>query len=392
MAEVAALQLLAEPADAAIVQQILHPRMAALLAIAVVALQGDDRLQQLEDVLVGHVAEGIGHAGEGLLLVVGAAHATAHIHVAALGPPLGVTEQHQAHVLGEQVHRVVTRHRHRHLELAGHVGGAVKRLGGIAAEHPPLALQLLDPAHGSRGLEPEAEVTVHPDVQVGAFGRLGGEQIGDVVGQLPRRRIGALGIGGGGGHHVAVDVTAGRQGGAEVAHDRADHLLQVLLAHAVHLEGLPRGGPQGAVAEAIGELIHRQEEVTGDAAAGAAQPQHHLPVLLLALLAVVAVVLLVAAVKLENLNGVLAEVGLVVAQFAQQRLQQVAAVGLELLELGGCGLGGCSTGSSGHRHSPIPSDGPTVANGPPAAEGVARRPGSSHRRAIAGAVGDRADQ
>ena len=101
----------------------------------------------------------------------------------------------------------------------------------------------------------------------------------------------------------------------------------------MHLKGLAGGGPQGAIAEPIGQFIDGQIQLGGDAAAGAAQPQHHLPVLVLALLAIVAVVLLITAVELEDLNGVFAEVGPLVGQFAEQGLQQVAAMGLELLQL-----------------------------------------------------------
>ena len=102
----------------------------------------------------------------------------------------------------------------------------------------------------------------------------------------------------------------------------------------MHLECLAGGGPQGAVAKAIGQLIDGQVQLRRDPPPGAAQPEHHLPILLLAFAPVVPVVLLVTAVKFENLNRALGEVGRRVGQLAEQGLLEVAACGLELLELG----------------------------------------------------------
>ena len=348
MAEIVALELVAEPVDAAIVDQVFHAGVAPLHPIAVVPLQGHDRLHQIEHMLMLHVAEGVGRTGEGLLLVMGAAHAATHIHIAALGPALGVREQHQAHVLGEQVHGVVAGHGDGHLELSRHVGAAIEGLLAIAAEHPTLPLAFLHPPGGGSGFDPVAEIAVHPHVQVRPFSRLGSQQVGDVIGQLAGRRIPPLGVGGRRGHHIAVDIATGGQGGTQVAHDRADHLPEVLLVHPVHLEGLAGGDPQRAVAQPVGQLVHGQKEVAGDAAAGTAQPQHHLPVLLTTLLAVVAIVLLVTAVKLQNLNCVLTEIGQLVAQLGVERLAQMVAARLQLLELGGPSR---YPGRHGHTHA-----------------------------------------
>ena len=102
----------------------------------------------------------------------------------------------------------------------------------------------------------------------------------------------------------------------------------------MHLEGLAGGGPQRAVAEPIGQVIHGQKQAGGDAAAGTAQPQHHLPVLVLAFLAIFAVVLLIAAVEFEQLHGAIGEVMGVVGQLRGQGFLQVAAVGFELFKFG----------------------------------------------------------
>ena len=99
------------------------------------------------------------------------------------------------------------------------------------------------------------------------------------------------------------------------------------------LEGLARGGPHRAIAQPVREVINRQVQGRWDAATGAAQPQHHLPILLLTLAAVVAVVLLVAAVEFENLNGPFREIGGTVRQLAQQGFLEMATACLELFKL-----------------------------------------------------------
>ena len=332
MAEIAGLELLLEPGHAAVVDQILHPGMAPLLPVTVVALQGQDRLHQIQQVFAGYVAEGVGRAGEGFLLVVGAAHATAHVDVAALGSALGIAEQHQADVLGEQVDRVVPGNGDGHFEFARQIGGPIERFAAVAAENSALQLPGPDCFYAVAGLDPVTELAVHPDVEVGAFGCLGGQQVGDVIGQLAGGRVGTFLKGCGRSHHIAVDVPTGREGGAELAHDRADHLLEVFLVDAVHLEGLAGGGPQGAIAEPVGQLVDCQIEPAWNPAAGVAQPQHHLPILFLPLAAVVTVVLLVAAVKFQDLDRAITEIGSFVAEFPEQRLLQVAAVGLELFK------------------------------------------------------------
>ena len=99
--------------------------MPALLAIAMISLQSHNRLHQIEHLAIGHIAQRIGGAGKGFFFVMGTAHAATHIDIAALGSTGGIAEQHQADVLGEQIHRVVPRHRYRHLELARQVSGAI---------------------------------------------------------------------------------------------------------------------------------------------------------------------------------------------------------------------------------------------------------------------------
>ena len=271
---------------------------------------------------------------------MGTAHAAAHIHIATAQLAVGIGKGHQTNVLGEQVHRVIAGHRDGDLELARQVGGAIEGLVDITAEHAALQLALAHLLHRGARFDPVAQFAIDPKIEVGALGSGGGEQVGNLIGEAAGGRVGPGLKRGRRCHHVAVDVAAGGQGGTHRPHDRADHLLEVALAHAMHLEGLAGGGPQGAVAEPVGQVIHGQEQAGGDAAAGAAQPQHHLPVLVLAFLAIFAVVLLIAPVEFEQLHGAIGEVMGVVGELGGQGFLEVAAIGLELLEFGALAAAG----------------------------------------------------
>ena len=120
----------------------------------------------------------------------------------------------------------------------------------------------------------------------------------------------------------------------------------------MHLKRLTGGGPQRSVAESVGQFIHRQEQASGDAAPRAAQAQHHLPGFVFPLLAFIAIILLIAAVELQQLQSVFAEVGELIAEFVQQWLLEKVAITLALFCLGkrrslnrepavACALGSC---------------------------------------------------
>ena len=81
--EVARAKGVAEPLNALVMQQVLHAGVFAHFTIPVVPLQRQDRLNDIKNVSGIDVAQRIRSAGEGLLLVVGAAHATTHVNVAS---------------------------------------------------------------------------------------------------------------------------------------------------------------------------------------------------------------------------------------------------------------------------------------------------------------------
>ena len=138
--EVLGLEFLLEPANALVVDQVLQTGVPSVAAVTVIPLQGKDRLHQVKDVLRCHIAQGISGAGEGFLFLVGAAHATTHIDIAAPQFAIGVGEGHEANVLGEKVNGVIARDRDGHLEFAREVGASVEGFVGITAEDPTFLL------------------------------------------------------------------------------------------------------------------------------------------------------------------------------------------------------------------------------------------------------------
>ena len=83
----------AEPVDAAVVDEVLEPGVPAVGAVAVVALDDDHALGDAQQVVRLHEAKRVGQAREGLGLAVGPAQAAAHVDVPAQrarrrrGPP-----------------------------------------------------------------------------------------------------------------------------------------------------------------------------------------------------------------------------------------------------------------------------------------------------------------
>ena len=113
-------------------------------------------------------------------------------------------------------------------------------------------------------------------------------------------------------HDVALHVAAGGDGGEQRLVDAGDGGLEVALEHAVELEALAGGHPEGAVGVVVGEPLE-PEVLLGRDGAGRDRDPHHEGVGLLEPGGLerppgVAVVLLVGAVELEQMGIVLAEV------------------------------------------------------------------------------------
>mmetsp|Transcript_20007 Transcript_20007/g.59446 ORF Transcript_20007/g.59446 Transcript_20007/m.59446 type:complete len:216 (+) Transcript_20007:2861-3508(+) len=121
----------AEAVDAPLIHKILEARLAAVVAPSIVALRSDNRLDRVEDVVLGHKAEGVGEARERLLGAVRAAHATTHHQVVPNHLAAIARDHDDTNVVGEEVNAVVARYRHRNLELSRQELRAVDRLRAI---------------------------------------------------------------------------------------------------------------------------------------------------------------------------------------------------------------------------------------------------------------------
>mmetsp|Transcript_924 Transcript_924/g.2540 ORF Transcript_924/g.2540 Transcript_924/m.2540 type:complete len:207 (-) Transcript_924:686-1306(-) len=121
------LDELAKLVDSELIYKILHARVRAVLAIAVVALCGNNCLDELENFGLLHVSEMITDARKRAFLVVRAAHAAADNDVEANQLARALRNSHEPNVLRVDVDRVITRYRDADFELSRKVGLAVDR-------------------------------------------------------------------------------------------------------------------------------------------------------------------------------------------------------------------------------------------------------------------------
>ena len=124
--------------------------------------------------------------------------------------------------------------------------------------------------------------------------------------------------------------------------DLGDGRLEVALEHAVELEALPGGHPQGAVGPAVGHLLEREVLVGIERPRRERHPHHERERLLRALvppLARVAVVLLVGAVELEQGDVVAFEMAAAVVQLLRDGSAEMPPLALGGLDFGFLGHG-----------------------------------------------------
>ena len=278
----------AKPLDAVLFERVLESGPMAVVAIAEVALRGDDRLDDVGQILRRHPGD---RAAEHRIRVVGPG--VAHAHPAAgehdePGQLAGETltqGRDDADVVGMDVDAVVAWPGDADLELARQVGVAVQRLHGAVGgrrlgRHGPFTVDPQLPVR--RGARPE------PSHQLGDDGC----QHGAPVGVWQRA-----------GHHVAHHVAAGgerrEQRGVDAVHD----LVQLTLRNEVVLHTLSCRQAHRTVGE-LGEPVEREPLVEGDHPARNRRANHARVVegelLLGARPAHVAVVLLVDPVELEQ--------------------------------------------------------------------------------------------
>ena len=198
-------------------------------------LRRHDRLDRGQDPVPGHEADRISQARVRRRRPVRPPHPAAGDDVGAqhLARAVGVHDDDDAEVVGEQVDRVVARHRHRDLELAREELRAVDGLRG-AGEVGAVRVVVA----GCRDLWPLEDgarelLAVEPDVVVGPGLRR--EQVRDVLGEARARgvvRPRRLGEGRGGRADVPVDVAAGAERRAHRLDDGGEGRLEVALEHA----------------------------------------------------------------------------------------------------------------------------------------------------------------
>mmetsp|Transcript_85800 Transcript_85800/g.228707 ORF Transcript_85800/g.228707 Transcript_85800/m.228707 type:complete len:413 (-) Transcript_85800:72-1310(-) len=329
-----------------------------------VAPGGEDGLEHLVDVLLGHEAQVVRHAREGRVLVVGAAHAAAHQHVVALERLAVILEDyHQADVVDVDVHRVVARHRHRHLELLGEIGAAVEGLRLVARDD---ALAVIVVARLGEELLEALNVLVVAGLRLGVLARgavnevllpvLDGLGLLAVEPELRERRgrgleelrnhvghvedvvvRGVVDEGSGRRHDVTVDVTAAAEGGGASVGESGDDSLEVMLAHAVDLEGLAGGGADVVLSVLGGKVINDLVHLGGHLAGGHLETEHELERLLVCLLIVtlqITILLHIAAVGLEQNHSLVSDRdNLEVLHLLVERVQIVVAVPLGNLDI-----------------------------------------------------------
>jgi hypothetical protein len=300
------------PGLALLGDDVFEPRMLAVGAVAVLAVEADDGAHGGDEILGRDEGDRRRQARIGLRLVVGHAEAAAEIEVVA-GEPLALERGEDAEIVGQHVDRVVLGNGEADLELPRQVGAPVERVL----------------------LRPGDALAVEPDLVIGAgrreepareFARVALEPL---VHRVADRR--------GAGGDVAHDVAAGRERRQHRLVDRGEERLQRRLDYAVELHALARRDAQAAVAEPVGEAVQREPLRRGEAAAGDARAHHELGRLaeaaLLPLGRAVAVVALIDAVELEERAvGVAEPRGAGVGDRLRERAAQARARFLDRLD------------------------------------------------------------
>mmetsp|Transcript_9523 Transcript_9523/g.23919 ORF Transcript_9523/g.23919 Transcript_9523/m.23919 type:complete len:524 (+) Transcript_9523:264-1835(+) len=121
----------AELIDAHAVDGVLEAGVCAVLAVAVIALGGDDRLHEVEELVRADEAQMIGCASKSGLLLVGATQTASDGDVEAFEHAGGAGDDDDADVLDVDIDGVVAGDCDSHLELSGQVNVAVNGLDVI---------------------------------------------------------------------------------------------------------------------------------------------------------------------------------------------------------------------------------------------------------------------
>mmetsp|Transcript_31856 Transcript_31856/g.54341 ORF Transcript_31856/g.54341 Transcript_31856/m.54341 type:complete len:312 (-) Transcript_31856:616-1551(-) len=218
-----ALHELGEIFNAKGVNEVLHTGVGTNVAVAMIALRSDNGLEDFHDVLLGNESHVIGRAGEGVLLVVQAAHASSHHDIESLKLSSVVADDNATNVVGVNVQGVITRNGDADLEFTREVLRSIDGLCGIGQDDaPPIVVQhffvnivvfhLLGP-----GLYAGRLFAIKPNFRKG--GRHGTEELREDLGIFPGVFVFGRDEGGGSGHDVARHISACANGGRSNVHD-----------------------------------------------------------------------------------------------------------------------------------------------------------------------------
>ena len=231
--------------------------MTAVAAVAVIAMQFDDRRRGVEQIAGLDKGNRGGEARVGLRVVVGHAMAATEQEIVA-GEPPSLPQRHDREIVGQDVDRVVLGNREPDLELARQITLAVERVGRLPCGS--LVLPFL---------------AVDPDFVIGAGLRqqmcreppgVGFEPVVHRIADRRRHRRHRA-------HHVAAGGQCRQQRPVDLGHRR----LQAGFDDAVKLDALPRRDPQRPVGPVAADRVEAEILVRGQPPARDAHPNHELP-------------------------------------------------------------------------------------------------------------------
>ena len=281
------VELRQNPVRAVVIDCIFHPRVLALRAAAEIALHQHYFLCHIGDLIDRAETDHIREPRIGILRAVGHAHPAADRDIEA-DQLSALDDGDERQAVRVDIDIVRWRHRDGDLEFPRQVGLAVDRLEILLARFHFF--------------------TIQPNLVVGAGG--GCEVVGNLLGNFQNLRVHPGEIGVGVAHHVAVHVSASRDGIHRRLIDLRNRALEVRLDDAVELERLARGQLNRAVRELRGEAIRFQPLLRGGDTARHADADHEgirlVELVLTAIRAQVAIVLLVGAVEFQQLLVILA--------------------------------------------------------------------------------------
>mmetsp|Transcript_1011 Transcript_1011/g.2336 ORF Transcript_1011/g.2336 Transcript_1011/m.2336 type:complete len:252 (-) Transcript_1011:745-1500(-) len=234
--------------DAQGVDQVLHAGVGPNIAVSVVTLGSQDGFQALHDLFLGDESHVIGGTRKGGFLVVGASHAATDHNVEPLEFALVISDDHASNVVGVNVQGVVSGNGDTDFEFAGEVSVSVERFRGMVKDDSPSTvvghglvdvefLDLFSPDFGGGHF-----FSVQP--QFGKGGGHGSEEVRKDLGIFAGVCVVGGNERGGCRHDVAVDVSAGADGGGSDVHDGGNDGLERSLHDSVYLEALARGGSE----------------------------------------------------------------------------------------------------------------------------------------------------